>query len=86
MLFKKLLSIALLILTSTAFAETQFLSTHTNVETYPEAKKRLGKDKITESDLTRTHYIVERDSDTKKVTIRPLRPMKSQQSAQNETL
>lgn len=83
MLFKKLLSIALLMLTSTAFAETQFLSTHTNVETYPEAKERLGKDKITESDLTRTHYIVERDSDTKKVTIRPL---KSQQTAQNETL
>lgn len=72
MLSKKLLSVALLITSYGVSAETEFLTTYTDVETFVEAKTRLGKQDVLESDLIRTHYIVERDLDTKKVIIRPL--------------
>ncbi len=72
MLSKKLLSVALLITSYGVSAETEFLTTYTDVETFVEAKARLGKQDVLESDLIRTHYIVERDLDTKKVIIRPL--------------
>jgi hypothetical protein len=83
MLFKKLLPIALLMASHSVFAEMEFLTTYTDVESFNEAKQRLGKQDVLESDLIRTHYIVERDLNTKKVIIRPL---KDQQTAHNNNL
>jgi len=72
-LYKKLLPIALLMTSQAAFAETEFLTTYTDVETFLEARARLGTPVVSESDLLRTHYIVERDLATLKVIIRPLK-------------
>lgn len=81
--FKKVLPIALLMTSHAVFAETEFLTTYTDVESFNEAKQRLGKQDVLESDLIRTHYIVERDLNTKKVIIRPL---KDQLTAHNNNL
>jgi len=72
MLIKKLLPAALLFAPLSVFADTEFLTTYTDVETFIEAKARMGTDNVTESDLIRTHYVVERDLKTQKVVIRPL--------------
>jgi hypothetical protein len=82
MLSKKVLLIALLMTAPTAaFAETKFLTTYTDVESYLEAKIRLGQQDVLESDLIRTHYIVERDLETMKVIVSPV---KNQYTAQND--
>lgn len=84
MLSKKILLIALLMTTPfVASAETEFLTTYTDVESYVEAKIRLGKQDVLESDLIRTHYIVERDLETMKVIVRPVQ---NQYTAQNDAL
>jgi len=74
MVLTRLLPIAFLLMSQTALAETQFLATYTDVESIVDAKKRLGRDDILESDLLRTHYVVEKDVDSQKVIIRPLQP------------
>lgn len=80
MLSKKLLPVVLFMTSCGVFAETEFLTTYTDVESFVEAKTRLGKADVSESDLIRTHYIVERDLDTQKVLVTPL---KNQFRAQN---
>ena len=77
-LFKKLLPIVMLMAPQAVFSETEFLTTYTDVETFNEAKQRLGKQNVSESDLIRTHYIVERDLETMKVVIRPLKNQQTQ--------
>ncbi len=74
MLLTRLVPLALLLMSQIAFAETEFLTTYTDVESIVEAQKRLGRDDIVQSDLRRTHYIVEKDIDSQKVIIRPLPP------------
>jgi len=74
MLITRLLPVALLFISQLAFAETEFLATYTDVESIVEAKKRLGRDDVLESDLLRTHYVVEKDLNSQKVIIRPLQP------------
>jgi hypothetical protein len=82
MLSKKLLPIALLMTSHGVFAETEFITTYTDVESFVEAKIRLGKADVSESDLIRTHYIVERDLDTEKVLLTPLKnPFTEQNNA-----
>ena len=74
MLFKRLLPIALLLTSPSVFAETEFLTTYTDVESIVEAKNRLDRDDVSESDLLRTHYVVEKDLESQKIIIRPLKP------------
>ena len=74
MLFKRLLPIALLLTSPNVFAETEFLTTYTDVESIVEAKNRLDRDDVSESDLLRTHYVVEKDLESQKIIIRPLKP------------
>jgi hypothetical protein len=74
MLLKQLLPIALLLASPSVFADTEFLTTYTDVESIVEAKSRLGRNDILESDLLRTHYVVEKDLESQKVIIRPLHP------------
>ena len=74
MLLKQFLPIALLLASPSVFADTEFLTTYTDVESIVEAKNRLGRDDILESDLLRTHYVVEKDLESQKVIIRPLQP------------
>ena len=74
MLLKRLLPIALLLASPSVFAETEFLTTYTDVESIVEAKNRLGRDDVSQSDLLRTHYVVEKDLESQKVIIRPLQP------------
>lgn len=76
-MIKRLLPLALLFTAHTALAESadrEFITTYTNVESVVEAKQRLGRDDVTEADLLRTHYVVEKDTNTQKVVIRPLDP------------
>lgn len=74
MVLTRFIPIALLLMSHTAFAETEFLATYTDVESIVEAKKRLGREDIQESELLRTHYVVEKDLESQKVIIRPLQP------------
>ena len=74
MLFKRLLPIALLLTSPSVFSETEFLTTYTDVESIVEAKNRLDRDDVSESDLLRTHYVVEKDLESQKIIIRPLKP------------
>lgn len=83
MLSKKLLLSVLLMTSYTVYADTEFLTTYTDVESFVEAKSRLGKADVLESDLLRTHYIVERDLATQQVIVRPL---ESQNTTQNNDL
>ncbi|HAQ50266.1 MAG TPA: hypothetical protein DCR13_01820 [Gammaproteobacteria bacterium] len=80
-MFKGLLPFALLIGACAAFAdERKVMTFFTDVETFSEAKARLGHDNITESDLLRTHYLFDKDPVTKKVTIRTVEPTQYQQN------
>lgn len=72
MLVKKLLPIALLLTSHAAFAERIFITTYTDVESVSEAKERLDRNDIAESELLRTHYVVEKDTQSQKIIIRPL--------------
>jgi len=80
MLLKRLLPIALLFMSQHVFAETEFLTTYTDVESVVEAQKRLGRNDVSESDLLRTHYIVEKDLQSQKIIIRPLQPARQSSS------
>jgi hypothetical protein len=83
MLLKRLLPIVLLFLSQLVFAETEFLTTYTDVESFVDAQKRLGRSDVSEADLTRTHYVVEKDLTSQKIIIRPLQ---LPQSVQHTTL
>ncbi len=81
MLLKKLLPFALLLTSQAAFAERDFVTTFTDVESFSEAKARLGREDISESDLLRTHYVVEKDTQSQKIIISPVKKQTTQHAS-----